>query len=69
MSRETSQRYVDGAADALRDNDLVAQHNGCAIGPEVGPGYPNNMYTYGYRENFAPVPHTCIDKCRKDDTQ
>lgn len=66
MSRENSPSYAIGAADALRDMALNAEHDGVPIGPEPpDPNYPR-MYTYGYMENYEYIPHTCNARCAKE---
>ena len=50
MSRENSDRYARGAADALRDNELT-EAGETPIGPQPpDPKYPV-MYMRGYQEH------------------
>jgi hypothetical protein len=66
MSRDNSPNYAQGAADALRDMELVAQHGGQPVGPvPPNPDYPV-MYQKGYWEHYAPVPHRCTAACKRE---
>ena len=50
MTRENSPAYAQGAADAVRDNELTA-HGETPIGPQPpNPKYPL-MYLRGYQEH------------------
>jgi hypothetical protein len=69
MSRENSPSYAAGAADALRDMALEAEHDGVPLGPEPpNPAYPV-MYMRGYMENYEHRPHTCSAQCARERTR
>ena len=64
----TSPSYAIGAAHALRDMALDAEHDGVALGPEPPvPAYPV-MYLKGYRENYEHIPHRCTRECTEERT-
>jgi hypothetical protein len=69
MSRDNSPNYAQGAADALEDMELVAQHGGVALGARPNdPNYPV-MYMKGYMEHYAPKPHRCTSACQRGSAQ
>jgi hypothetical protein len=65
VSRDNSPNYAQGAADALEDMELAAQHDGIPLGIRPpDPNYPV-MYMKGYMEHFAPKWHRCTSACRE----
>jgi hypothetical protein len=69
MSRENSPNYAQGAADALEDMQLDAQHGGVALGPRPpNPAYPH-MYMLGYNEHYEYCPHRCTAACGQGSTR
>jgi hypothetical protein len=65
MSRDNSPSYAQGAADALEDMQLDAQHGGVRLGARPpNPAYPR-MYMLGYVENYVYCPHRCNSSCER----